>query len=48
MFAMGSLLCYVQLFSDFELMFLYGQPKASYALCSIYLYKNAQQTMGTT
>lgn len=48
MFAMSSVLCYIQLFNDFELMFQYGQPKASYALCSIYLYKNAQQTMGTT
>ena len=47
MFATGSLLCYIQLFSDFELMFSYGQLKASYALCLIYLYKNAQQTMDT-
>ena len=48
MFATGSLLCSIQLFSDFECMFQYGQPNASYALCSIYLYKNAPQTMGTT
>lgn len=29
-------------------VFQYEQPESSYALCSIYLYENAQQTMGTT